>query len=390
MNRFAKSIRGQMACGRLTCVTLLTASVWGMVPGSSAFAQFDHSDAVLRYEAGKVVMDASVYSAVFPTSGISKGFTSNPGFASETDVNAGIGSNEQLVYHVLDGLFLWDGSTFVDPPPGTYIRIQNNPPTVPATVVSIGSGVQLGSIDPPLNRIGSSSGSGNVHSHVNFTLDMEDGSDPPRGVYGLKLSLMTSNESIAESDPFFFAYNFGLDGLVFREGLAAYESLLNTPALPGDFDGNGILDAADIDQLTLAVLGGSSDLRFDVNADGSVDSQDRTYWVESLKGTYFGDANLDGTFTSGDLVAVFQRGEYEDEIPGNSTWEDGDWDGDLDFGSGDFVMAFQAGGYELGPRAAVAAVPEPVTSGWLLLTLPMLRHWRRQAGRVCGDDPVRG
>ena len=34
----------------------------------------------------------------------------------------------------------------------------------------------------------------------------------------------------------------------------------------------------------------------------------------------------------------------------NSTWADGDWDGDGDFTSSDMVLAFQAGGYTTAAR----------------------------------------
>jgi hypothetical protein len=80
-------------------------------------------------------------------------------------------------------------------------------------------------------------------------------------------------------------------------------------------------------------------------------------------------------------VQVFQRGEYEDATSGNSTWEDGDWNGDGDFNSGDFVTAFQGGGFEVGPRAAaaVAAVPEPNTIALLLLAIPIAARIRRRA-----------
>ena len=57
-----------------------------------------------------------------------------------------------------------------------------------------------------------------------------------------------------------------------------------------------------------------------------------------------GDANGDGLFNSADMVQVFQTGEYEDDIAGNSTFAEGDWNGDGDFTSSDMVMAFQAGG----------------------------------------------
>jgi hypothetical protein len=75
--------------------------------------------------------------------------------------------------------------------------------------------------------------------------------------------------------------------------------------------------------------------------------------------TFFGDSDLDLEFNTGDLVAVFQAGQFEDGVANNSTWATGDWDGDGEFGSGDFILAFQEGGFEQGPRAAVSAVPEP-------------------------------
>jgi hypothetical protein len=58
-----------------------------------------------------------------------------------------------------------------------------------------------------------------------------------------------------------------------------------------------------------------------------------------------GDANLDGTFDSQDLVSVFQSNHYEDEIRLNSRWADGDWNGDGEFDSSDLVRAFQIGGF---------------------------------------------
>ena len=73
-----------------------------------------------------------------------------------------------------------------------------------------------------------------------------------------------------------------------------------------------------------------------------------------------GDANRDGIFNSTDLVQVFQRGKYEDEVSGNSVWEDGDWDGDGDFTTGDLVTAFQAGHYVPRVQLPVEAIPAAV------------------------------
>ena len=38
-----------------------------------------------------------------------------------------------------------------------------------------------------------------------------------------------------------------------------------------------------------------------------------------------GDSNGDGVFDSSDLILVFEAAEYEDDIEGNSTFEEGDW-----------------------------------------------------------------
>ena len=149
-----------------------------------------------------------------------------------------------------------------------------------------------------------------------------------------------------------------------------------SPSVDGDFNRDGVLSALDIDLLSEEVRAGTNLAEFDMNSDGKVDEADRKVWVEDVKRTYFGDSNLDGQFDSGDFVEVFSRGEYEDNIPGNSTWADGDWDASGDFDSGDFVTAFVSGGYEAGPRAAVSAVPEP--SGLLLALIGGLGLLRRR------------
>ena len=140
--------------------------------------------------------------------------------------------------------------------------------------------------------------------------------------------------------------------------------LLGPPGAAGDFNGDGVLDAADINDLTAEVRAATNDTRYDLNGDAVVDEKDRQVWIEDLRKTYYGDANLDGEFNTTDFVDVLGRGEYEDGIADNSQWEGGDWSGDGEFDSTDLVVALTAGGYEVGPRAAVASVPEP--SGLLL------------------------
>ena len=147
--------------------------------------------------------------------------------------------------------------------------------------------------------------------------------------------------------------------------------------------GNGELDAEDIDILSVAVQGQSTDSEYDLNGDGSVSDADRGTWVNSadFKHTWFGDADLDGEFNSTDFVTVFTAGQYEDGVAGNSGWSTGDWNGDKEFDSADFVAAFVDGGFELGPKAAVAAVPEPATLGSLLIGFVCLSLARRRLHR---------
>ena len=157
-------------------------------------------------------------------------------------------------------------------------------------------------------------------------------------------------------------------------GLASVDAIM---AIEGDTNLDGVLSASDIDALTTAIINNASDLRYDLNDDGNVDSTDHAHWVQELKNTWFGDASLDGEFSSEDMVVVFQAGKYELDI--DAGWAEGDWTGDKRFGSEDLVAAFQDGGYELGTRAAVSAVPEPSCA--ILLGIGMIGLCRLRTRR---------
>ena len=149
-------------------------------------------------------------------------------------------------------------------------------------------------------------------------------------------------------------------------------------ALDGDFDANGVLDAADVDLFVTGVthpgFTGAEcrtrhSLMFDVNADAVVDSKDQQAWVKDLKQTYFGDADLNGQFDSSDLVQVLGAGTYEAgrvDAVGNiygvaAGWSEGDWNADGVFDTADLITAFRDGGYELEAADEVAVVPEPAS-----------------------------
>ena len=108
------------------------------------------------------------------------------------------------------------------------------------------------------------------------------------------------------------------------------------------------------------------DTQYDFNKDRRVDGDDLDFFILDLLGTNYGDANLDGTFDSPDLVQVFQAGKYETGAPAD--WSSGDWDCDGDFDSGDLVQAFIDGGYTPGARpwseiSAIAAATDRAFAG---------------------------
>ena len=112
---------------------------------------------------------------------------------------------------------------------------------------------------------------------------------------------------------------------------------------PGDFNIDGTVNASDIDLICRHIE--NQDTAADLNSDGQLDNADLVFLVKTILGTALGDANADGFFDSADLIAIFQSGEYEDGIDGNSTWAEGDWNCDGDFDSSDLIVAFSDGGY---------------------------------------------
>ena len=132
--------------------------------------------------------------------------------------------------------------------------------------------------------------------------------------------------------------------------IAAGLTRVTSPA--GDLDGSDALDAIDVDVLTTKIRTNEAqpswlpNAAFDLNGDSLIDLDDHRVWVQDLRHTWFGDANLDGEFNSADLV-----------------------------------IAFADGGYEQGPRAVVSAVPESAGAQLLSMGLLGLGLYRRASCR---------
>lgn len=221
--------------------------------GQLACAQ-GHFDVQFSYVQGKIDVAPPtgatdlVFESNFPTFGIEQQFATLPGLASEAAAGLGIGAGDQIFYDVLDDLLYWDGTDLTTPPENYLIRVSNNPPSVPDTIIDEDSGQQLGSEDPLQNRIGAADDIGDFHVDLQWRLEPNPfpQPSPPEdfGAYGVKLRLSTSAAGIAKSAPLIFAFNFGLNNTGFEQAVEAFRSLL-TPGLEGDIDDDDDVDGHD-------------------------------------------------------------------------------------------------------------------------------------------------
>lgn len=135
---------------------------------------------------------------------------------------------------------------------------------------------------------------------------------------------------------------------------------LTSPHAPGDFNGNGSLDATDIDALFHATAGANTPAtaQYDVNSDGTVTpaqgaaGSDADYWVTTLKGTRYGDANLDKKVNFADLVVLAQ---HYNQASG-ATWDLGSFNGDGKVNFADLVLLAQNYNFNGASAAQLAAL----------------------------------
>ena len=74
------------------------------------------------------------------------------------------------------------------------------------------------------------------------------------------------------------------------------------PRQPADLNADGSCNARDIDALRDMINTGGTDPDFDVNGDGSLDSDDWDHMIHDISGTEFGDADLNHIVDAPDLA----------------------------------------------------------------------------------------
>jgi hypothetical protein len=215
-------------------------------------------------------------------------------------------------------------------------------------------------------------------------VDISDGFVDPIDTFGASESTARIGARHGVDNQGWGAYTGFLDEFAYwnraltpEEATALYEAAIGGGGgVTGDFNADGVLTLADIDDLTAQSASRTNPSTYDLNADTLVDAADVNVWVKDLAGSWIGDANLNGEFNSTDLVNVLAAGTYEADVA--SVWSTGDFDGDGRTNSGDLVAALADGGYEAGPRAAVATVPEPASASLAVLAcLGLYRRSRR-------------
>ena len=148
--------------------------------------------------------------------------------------------------------------------------------------------------------------------------------------------------------------------------------LVIAPGVAGDFDGDAMLTAMDIDALSEQVNSGGGNPEFDLNQDGSVDDADRQVWITDLAGSLAGDADLDGSVAFADFLLLSAS------FGTAGGWGSGDFDGSGDVQFADFLLLSATFGQSA--PSGTAAVPEPGTSILAMFAGPcalLLRQRRR-------------
>jgi hypothetical protein len=100
-----------------------------------------------------------------------------------------------------------------------------------------------------------------------------------------------------------------------------------------DFDGNGVVDAADVDHMCSALGNGNVGSEYDLNGDGTIDAADGQYMITDVMGLLLGDADLNGDVDVSDFNAW-----NANKFTSGACHADGDFNFDGNVDVGDFNL----------------------------------------------------
>jgi hypothetical protein len=125
-----------------------------------------------------------------------------------------------------------------------------------------------------------------------------------------------------------------------------YSAGSEPPTDPGDFSGDGEVNAVDIDLLYDGILNNSGyDATYDLNGDNVIDQGDMDYLIHDILHTEYGDADLSGTVDEDDFN-YFWFGYQLGVQPDMPRWSVGDFDGSGAVDEDDFSWFWY--GYQIG------------------------------------------
>lgn len=195
---------------------------------NSHLASAQHSDIEIGYKDGKIALEVGsegrVFRGDFPTSDLFEQTTDDPGFATNVAEGLLVNGLDVIDYNILGPLGYHDGTSFSTVPAGANITIEDNPGG--SLVVDA---LTVGPVTGP-RFIGQANSSGNVHSHIDFALNPLSLDTPAYGAYGLLMELTTDEPGIANSDPFYIVFNFGLEAPQFDQAVGAFAARIPEPA----------------------------------------------------------------------------------------------------------------------------------------------------------------
>jgi hypothetical protein len=223
------------------------------------------------------------------------------GFPANHDVNFDLlpMTNED----VSSNLFYWDGSdmngggvntsdvNFVVPPAGVYWE-QRDDNFSPYTANGSDQLVPGGLIDRSSTDIWADGiDSGTIHAHLAMLVNDSDGNSatqPPAGIY--MIAWQARSAGFETSDPFFFVMRSPTISDAVRDIAvdwveANIEMLTSPPGLPGDYNDDGSVDAADyiVWRKTFGQIG--EELPADGDGSGEIDDGDLTVWKANFGNT---------------------------------------------------------------------------------------------------------